>query len=106
MSDSVRPEIGAFRELDALVRHLGEELASFRRRALQAESRLKTLDGEAEARGAAGGGGGVAGRELIERVARLEAENRELSERLESASGRARHMLERVRFQRQQQEKG
>lgn len=105
MSDSVRPEIGAFRELDALVRHLGEELASFRRRALQAESRLKTLDGEAEARGG-GGTGGVAGRELIERVARLEAENRELAQRLESASGRAQHMLERVRFLRQQQEKG
>jgi hypothetical protein len=99
VSDSVRPEIEAFRELDALVRHLGEELASFRRRALQAESRLKTLDETPAARGGAGGA------ELIERVARLEAENRELSQRLESASGRARHMLERVRFLRQQQER-
>lgn len=98
MSDSVRPEIGAFQELDALVRHLGEELASFRKRAMHAESRLKALDA------APGGAGG--GSELIERVARLEAENRDLAQRLESASGRARHMLERVRFLRQQQERG
>jgi hypothetical protein len=43
---------------------------------------------------------------LAERVARLEAENTDLRTRLEAARGRARHMLERVRFLRQQQEGG
>ena len=44
MSDSVRPETTAFAELEQLVKHLGDELASFRRRALQAEARLKSLE--------------------------------------------------------------
>ena len=44
MSDSVRPEIAAFAELEQLVKHLGDELAAFRRRALQAEARLKGLE--------------------------------------------------------------
>jgi cell division protein FtsB len=43
---------------------------------------------------------------LAERVAQLEAENTDLRTRLEAARGRARHMLERVRFLRQQQEGG
>jgi len=44
VSDSVRPERAAFAELEQLVKHLGDELASFRRRALQAEARLKSLE--------------------------------------------------------------
>ena len=44
MSDSVRPEQAAFAELEQLVTHLGDELAAFRRRALQAEARLKGLE--------------------------------------------------------------
>ena len=40
---SVRPELASFRELELLVRHLGDELASFRRRALTAEARLKAI---------------------------------------------------------------
>ena len=97
MSDnasSVPPTVRHFRELESLVRHLGEELASFRRRALQAEARLKAIEA----------GGGVASAGLIERVAALEAENRELARRLESSSAKARHMLARVRFLRQQQD--
>jgi hypothetical protein len=43
---------------------------------------------------------------LTERLAHLEAENGELRNRLDAARGRARHMLERVRFLRQQQEGG
>ena len=94
VSPSVRPEIASFRELESLVRHLGEELASFRRRALQAEARLKAIET----------GGGPASAGLIERVAVLEAENRDLARRVESADGKARHMLARVRFLRQQQD--
>lgn len=100
MSDSEQPSVPAsvrqFRELESLVRHLGEELASFRRRALQAEARLKAIEA----------GGGVASAGLVDRVAVLEAENRELTQRLESSRAKARHMLARVRFLRQQQDSG
>jgi cell division protein FtsB len=96
VSDNERSEILAFRELTLLVRHLGDELASFRKRALTAESRVKAMDvaGSTNTEG------------LAERVAQLEAENTDLRTRLEAARGRARHMLERVRFLRQQQEGG
>ena len=79
-----------------LVRHLGDELASFRRRALSAEARVKAMEGA----------GSTNSEGLAERVAQLEAENTDLRTRLDAARGRARHMLERVRFLRQQQEGG
>ena len=90
MSDNERPEGVAFRELELLVRHLGDELASFRRRALQAETQLRAV----EARGASLGD--------LKRLETLEAENAALRGRLEAAAGRAKAMLERVRFLRQQ----
>lgn len=40
----MRPEVVAFRELETLVRHLGEQLAGFRRRALSAETRVRELE--------------------------------------------------------------
>lgn len=40
----MRPETAAFRELDTLVRHLSEQLAGYRRRALAAESRTRELE--------------------------------------------------------------
>ena len=46
MSDRDQIESPAVRELDVLVRHLAEELASFRRRALTAEARLKELSAD------------------------------------------------------------
>ena len=91
MSDSVRPEIAAFAELAQLVKHLGDELASFRRRALQAEARLKTLEST-----------GVKGVVSPERVQFLERENAGLSTRLEAARTRTQQMIDRVRFLRQQ----
>ena len=98
MSDSeprsVPASVRQFRELESLVRHLGDELASFRRRALTAEARLKAMEA----------GGGLASAGLVERVALLEAENRELAQRVESSRAKARHMLARVRFLRQQQD--
>ena len=92
-SDRERPEEAAFDELRQLVGHLGEELASFRRRALQAEARVKVLDG---APGAA--------RISPERVEKLELENADLKKRLDSARARTRQVLDRVRFLRQQHE--
>ena len=41
MSANDPRELRAFQELESLVRHLGEELAAFRKRALVAESQLK-----------------------------------------------------------------
>lgn len=89
-SDRERPDV-AFQELQQLVRHLGDELATFRRRALQAESRIKAIDATA---GSA--------RVSPERVDRLERENMELTRRVESARTRTRQMLDRLRFLRQQ----
>ena len=91
MSDSARPEIAAFAELAQLVKHLGDELASFRRRALQAEARLKTLEST-----------GVKGVVSPERVQFLERENAGLNTRLEAARTRTQQMIDRVRFLRQQ----
>jgi len=95
VSDSA-PDVTAFRELEQLVRHLGDELAGFRRRALLAESRVRELeseDAEPDVREQ---------RALSERVSQLEEENAALRSRLESATARTRQMLERVRFIRQQ----
>jgi hypothetical protein len=96
MSDSERPEIVAFQDLEQLVRHLGDELAGFRRRALVAESRLRELETEERAPDA------NHQRVLDERVTELEHENAVLRARLDSATERTRQMLERVRFIRQQ----
>lgn len=94
MSDRAQSEsdsVLAFRELEQLVRNLGEELSTFRRRAHLAESRLKALGNSSSGDGAA-----------EERVSALEAENARLRARLEQASARTRAMLDRVRFLRQQ----
>lgn len=91
MSDSVRPEVAAFAELEQLVKHLGDELASFRRRALQAEARVKSLEST-----------GVKGVVSPERVQFLEKENAGLTNRLDAARTRTQQMIDRVRFLRQQ----
>jgi len=92
-SDSERPDVEAFEELERLVRHLGDELASFRRRALQAEARVKAID-------ATPGGAKL----NPERVEKLERENADLRKRLDTARARTRQVLDRVRFLRQQHE--
>ena len=100
MSDSDRPEILAFRELETLVRHLGDELAGFRRRALLAEARLRELEGT-DAQPVR-----LRQRELSDRVTELEHENAALKGRLEAANARTKQMLERVKFIRQQTQGG
>ena len=100
MSDNVRPEITAFRELETLVRHLGDELAGFRRRALLAESRLRELDGQGAAPEV------QQQRDLAERVTQLEHENAALKGRLDAATARTTQMLDRVHFIRQQTQGG
>lgn len=93
-SDSERPELQAYNELQQLVRHLADELASFRKRALQAESRLKGVEaGEPDPRATG-------------KAAELERENRDLRARLDGAAERTRQVLDRVRFLRQQAKGG
>lgn len=90
MSDSEQADLVAFRELEHLVHHLGEELATFRRRALQAEARIRELEEHDE-------------RPMSRpRVAELERENVDLRARLDAAAVRARQMLQRLHFLRQQ----
>jgi hypothetical protein len=91
VSDSVLPELAAFAELEQLVKHLGDELASFRRRALQAEAKLKGLEST-----------GVKGVVSPERMQHLERENAGLTTRLDAARARTQQMIDRVRFLRQQ----
>ena len=90
----------AYRELEALVRHLTDELASFRRRALAAEAKLRAHE---QAAGAADAP--PADRSPVpdpQRLAELERENVDLRRRVEQAGTRTRQLLERVRFLRQQ----
>lgn len=97
MSDHERPEAAAFRQLEQLVRSLGEELAGFRRRAHQAEARARSLDATVST---------GADQASLERVRQLEAENAELKERLGHVTTRTRQLLSRVKFLRQQKQQG
>ncbi|MBV9880958.1 MAG: hypothetical protein JO180_10710 [Gemmatirosa sp.] len=100
MSANVRPD-AAFAELDRLVRHLGEELAFFRRRALEAERRWRDAT---ENGSSASAGNGPTRDSLLARVTELERDNADLRSRLDDAAERTRQMAERLRFLRQQEE--
>jgi len=82
MSAKERPEAAAFRELETLVRNLGEELAAWRRRAVQAEEKLKEPP--------------------TARAKAVDSEAAALKTRLHRAEERIRQMMENVRFLRQQ----
>jgi outer membrane murein-binding lipoprotein Lpp len=97
MSDPAQASSNAIRDLDVLVRHLADELAAFRRRALTAESRLKEVESHE---------GGVIALDLSARVTQLEKENEKLRSKLEAATARTKQMLDRVRFLRQQAQGG
>ena len=93
MSDHARPDVEAVRELETLVRQMAEQLASFRRRALSAEERLRHLDTAEEHPDPP---------RVRERIRALEQENASLRGRLDAATARTRSVLERVHFLRQQ----
>src|SRR5262245_10447128 len=104
MSGNEAPELRAYRELEMLVRHLGEELAMFRRRAIAAEAQLKESGSSATAGSAKGSGHdhGKSKQSSGGHAADLEKENRELRTRVERAEDRLRQMMDRIRFLRQQ----
>jgi hypothetical protein len=89
VSDNERPDLVAFQELEHLILSLADEMAGWRRRAQEAEARLKATPPV------------PAGRV---NAASLEKENRELRERLDAAKARTKQLLEKLRFLRQQQE--
>jgi len=93
MSEHARPDIEAFRELEGLVRDLGEQLASYRERALSAEARLRDLDSADD---------DPEPTRARERIRALEQDNASLRGRLDAATARTRSVLERVHFLRQQ----
>ncbi len=97
MSDNAQADNHAIHELDLLVRHLADELAAFRRRALTAESRLKEVESH---------DGGVMALDLSARLNHLEEENEKLRTKLDEAAARTKQMLDRVRFLRQQAQAG
>lgn len=92
MSDHALPENPQFAQLARLVRRLGEELASYRKRALSAEARLKSVEEDAAR---------IAGTSP-QRVLELERQNAELNRRLTVARARTDRMLARVQFLKQQ----
>jgi hypothetical protein len=104
----------AYRELETLVRHLADELAGFRRRALAAEAELRARTEEqaaaevdsSAAAPAEAAPAGPDGEAAAARIAELERENAELRRRVEQAGARTRQLLERVRFLRQQHPAG
>ncbi|HVH08800.1 MAG TPA: hypothetical protein VM736_03310 [Gemmatimonadales bacterium] len=86
-------------QLETILRHVAEELTSWRSRALKAEGELKEGGGRA---GAAGGAGatGLAKLELDvrNRVSDLEQENKTLKQRVEAARLRVHDLLSRLTF--------
>jgi hypothetical protein len=103
----VRPDVAAFRELELLVRHLSDQLAGYRRRALGAEARVRELEQRTQALEEALTAARAQAVAPVPMVlpsagdARLEAENRQLRQRLAEARERASVLVERVRFVRQ-----
>lgn len=93
MSGHARPDVEAFRELESLVRTLGEQLASFRQRALAAEERLRRIDSSSDSPDPP---------HVRERILALEQDNAALRGRLNAATVRTRSVLDRVHFLRQQ----
>ncbi|MBA3560268.1 MAG: hypothetical protein H0W30_16885 [Gemmatimonadaceae bacterium] len=97
MSDNEQHDLEALHELELLIRLLGDEMAAWRRRAQQAENRVRELERVDQ----------LHLRPLEDqRVTALEEENRRLGSKLDSAREQTCRLLERVRFLRQQSEIG
>jgi hypothetical protein len=91
-SNYERPDLATLAELEQLLRHLGDEVAGWRRRTLKAEAELQ----EAKSRG-----GVLAGPELLQarqRVIELEVENQTLRHRIEGARERLQSLSSRLAF--------
>ena len=95
-----RPDFRALDELEQLLRHVGEELAAWRRRSLKAEAELQEFKTK---------GTGPAGPELLQarqRVIDLEVENQVLRQRIDAARERVASIESRLTFLSQDREDG
>jgi hypothetical protein len=85
-SNADKPEYQALAELERTIGHVTEELAAWRRRALKAEAH----------RGDVPGGPDVV--TARQRILDLEAQNADVTGRLDPARERVEHLLARLRF--------
>ena len=97
MYDAERADIRALEQLESVLREVGEELATWRARALQAEAEVKGGGGVPRGAAHARGDGESRGR-----AAELETENRQLRTRLEAARTRMQQLVARLSFLEQQ----
>jgi hypothetical protein len=91
--DGERVDALALDQLEATLRHVADELAGWRARALKAEAEAKQVQSH--------GGGSASARldpELRTRAADLEAENRVLRQRVEAARTRVSDLSTRLAF--------
>jgi len=86
MSDLESPEFAALAGLEEVVRHVSDELASWRRRALKAEGDRTSLGADHDVVG------------LKERIVGLEQENQEVERRFGAARTMLQDLLKRLRF--------
>ncbi len=86
MSNSERPDFQALEELEAVLGHLSEATASWRRRALTAEANEADMVADPDSLA------------VRERIADLEGENAALAARLAAARDRVERLVERLRF--------
>jgi hypothetical protein len=92
--DGERSDAPVLDQLETILRHVADELALWRARAVKAETELKES-------GAGGRGGGPAAKldpETRVRVADLEQENKTLKQRVEAARTRVQDLLSRLTF--------
>jgi cell division protein FtsB len=85
-----RADVLMLDQLEAILRHVADELAGWRARALKAEGELKEVGGKA--------GGGKPDLETRTRVADLEQENKVLRQRIEAAQLGVHDLLSRLAF--------
>lgn len=86
MLNAERPDFRALAELERVLQHVKDELASWRRRALTAETHRAELGVDHDA---------VASRE---RIKELELENEQMSGRLQAARSHVDELLARLKF--------
>lgn len=96
MYDAERADVLALEQLEAVLREVAEELATWRARALKAEGH----------RGGSGGGGGRGDGDGRGRAAELEVENRQLRTRVDAARNRVQELLARLAFLEEQSREG
>ncbi len=90
--DGERADAQVLDQLETILRHVADELAGWRARAVKAEAELK------ESGGRGGGSAAKPDAETRNRVADLEQENKTLRQRVEAARGRVHDLLSRLTF--------